>query len=311
MSYVAIERRLASGGVVILDGGTGTELERRGARMDTNAWCGPATIENIDILEGIHRDYIAAGADVLTANTYATSRLILAHAGIGDAFEQINRTAVAAAKRARETSGRDDVAIAGSISHTIPRPNGELYVDRVVTPEFGVMRDSFGELAEFLSEEGCDIILVEMMYHPERMKAAFDAAAATGKPMWAGLAARRGSDGRILSFAKYADIPFEETVKILADYDLAAAGIMHTPSDVVDEALAIVRTVYDGPLMAYPDSGYFKMPHWQFEDIIAPDDLARFAGQWRDGGAQIIGGCCGLGPEHIAAVAGLKRATSG
>ena len=82
---------------------------------------------------------------------------------------------------------------------------------------------------------------------------------------------------------------------------------MHTPSDVVGDAVAILRRAFDGPLTAYPDSGYFKMPHWQFEDVIAPDELLRFATEWVANGVQIVGGCCGLSPEHIAALEPLKQ----
>ena len=135
---------------------------------------------------------------------------------------------------------------------------------------------------------------------------AFAAAAASGLPVWAGFSARRGEDGRVLSFAPEREIPFQETVRILAGFDVAAAGIMHTPANVVGDALEILGGVFDGPLMAYPDSGYFKSPRWQFEDIIPPDELHRYAAQWLESGVRIVGGCCGLSPAHIAALAPLK-----
>jgi S-methylmethionine-dependent homocysteine/selenocysteine methylase len=93
MNYAEIEQRLKNGGIVILDGGTGTELERRGVPMNAEAWCGPATIEHTDVLESIHRDYVAAGADIITANTFASSRLMLGQAGFADRFEDINTKA--------------------------------------------------------------------------------------------------------------------------------------------------------------------------------------------------------------------------
>ena len=87
---------------------------------------------------------------------------------------------------------------------------------------------------------------------------------------------------------------------ILDEIDVQAAGLMHSPADVIGEASAVLRETYDGPLMAYPDSGYFRMPHWQFEDIIEPEALVKFALEWVDNGTQILGGCCGLSPKHIA-----------
>jgi homocysteine S-methyltransferase len=104
MSHAHIERRLQHGGIVILDGGTGSELGRRGVSMDPQAWCGRASLQSVDVLQGIHLDYIAAGADIITANTYASSRLMLGPAGLADQFEEINRNAIAAARRARPTA---------------------------------------------------------------------------------------------------------------------------------------------------------------------------------------------------------------
>jgi homocysteine S-methyltransferase len=306
MSYADTERRLRSGGIVILDGGTGTELQRRGVAMDPEAWCGPATLKNADVLERIHRDYIAAGADVVTVNTFASSRLMLGPAGFAERLEEINRTAIGAAHRAREASGRVDVLVAGSLSHMCPVVGGTARSDLARAPSEAEMADAFGELAGLLRDEGCDLILLEMMYHPERMAPAFKAATQTGLPVWAGFSARRGADGRVLGFAPERETPFEDIVQVLNDFSVQAAGIMHNPANVIGDAIAILRGAFTGPLMAYPDSGYFEMPHWRFEDVIPPDELMRFAAKWVEGGVQIVGGCCGLSPDHIAALGPLK-----
>jgi len=308
MSYADLQKRLEGGEIVLLDGGTGTELERRGVSMDPEAWCGPATLGHLDTLEAVHRAYIEAGADIITANTYASSQLMLDAAGFGDRFEEINKAAVRTALRARDASGRPEVLVAGSLSHMLPMVRGAASIDLARAPGKAEMDAAFGELSNLLRDEGCDLILLEMMYHPDRMPSAFGAATATGCPVWAGFSARRGEDGSVLSFAPERDIPFAETVQILKDFDVQAAGVMHTPSDVTGDAIAILRESYDGPLTAYPDSGYFKMPHWQFEEVIAPEELRRFAAQWIADGAQVVGGCCGLSPEHIAALAPLRAA---
>ncbi len=95
-------------------------------------------------------------------------------------------------------------------------------------------------------------------------------------------------------------------MQVLADFDVAAAGVMHTPSDLIADAIEILRGSFDGPLTAYPDSGYFKMPKWQFEEVIAPEELRAFATDWVAGGVQALVGCCGLSPDHIAALGPLK-----
>ena len=102
--YDRLKRRLDEGGIVLLDGPTGTELQRRGVAMDKAAWCGPATLEHMDLLTEIYADYIAAGADVITANTYASSGLMLSGARLGDKVDELVHRAVDAACQAR--SGR-------------------------------------------------------------------------------------------------------------------------------------------------------------------------------------------------------------
>ena len=112
----------------MLDGGTGSELRRRGVRLDEAAWSGLASLTHYDVLREVHADYIAAGADVITTNTFGTTRFVLEAAGYGERFATINRRAVDAAREARDASGRD-VAIAGSMSCLPPRFDVRAYPD--------------------------------------------------------------------------------------------------------------------------------------------------------------------------------------
>ena len=89
-------------------------------------------------------------------------------------------------------------------------------------------------------------------------------------------------------------------------YDFDAIGIMHTSVDAIEAALIKIKYHFSGMLMAYPDSGYFVAPNWQFEDIIEPQALLEYAKTWQKVGCSIFGGCCGLGPEHTTALAELK-----
>ena len=310
MSYSNILKTIQSGGTVILDGAIGTELEKRGVMMDDNAWCGVATATNLEELCGIHRDYIEAGADIITANTYASNRAMLEAAGLGDQVEQINRSAVETAIKAREDSGNPDIVIAGSISHAVPAQfnvtSPSYGTGPTTTPDTSRYASAFSELAETLKDAGCELLLLDMMYDPQRIPLAVEAALATGLPVWAGVSSRRSEDGSIISYLQTEEVPFDNIARMVAEYDMDVMGVMHSPSDVIAGSLEIVRKYYDGPLSAYPDSGYFRMPNWIFEDVISPDDLLAFAQQWKLSGVQILGGCCGLSPEHIAAISPLK-----
>ncbi len=311
MLYATVRNRLDAGKRVILDGGVGTELERRGADMNPRAWCGAAALDNTALLEEVHRSYLEAGADVITANTYASSRIMLAAAGLDDRVEDINRNAIDAAHRARRAHGREDVAIAGSLSHAAPVAPGTDKTDRSSLPSPVAFEDALGELATILKDAGCDLLVLEMLYDPVRIAPVMRAAKTAGLPVWAGFSARRGADGRMLAFDQARDTPFADVLAALDICAVSAAGVMHTPADLTGEALNMLRDRFSGPLTAYPDSGYFKMPHWHFEDTIAPRALADFARGWaEDQGVQVLGGCCGLGPEHIAALAPLRDATA-
>lgn len=302
MTYDRLKRRLNDGGVVVLDGATGTELQRRGVAMDPAAWCGPASLHNERLLSEIHTDYIAAGAEVITANTFASSRLMLSPAGFGDQVEEINRRAVEAALRARDAAAdADEVIVAGSISHMVPVARGTAVVDPGTVPDEAAMAAAFHELAQILANAGCELIIMEMMYHPGRIRLALEAAQSTGLPIWFGISVRHGADGRVVSFHQAEDLSLDEVTRLLPAAGVDAAGIMHSGADLVTEALTSVRRHFDGPLMAYPDSGYFEMPDWRFVDIISPDRFETFCRDWISGGVQIIGGCCGLTVEHVKA----------
>ena len=103
------------------------------------------------------------------------------------------------------------------------------------------------------------------------------------------------------------DLDFHEIVKILKKYEIEGAGVMHTPSNLISGAINIIKTEFKGYLMAYPDSGYFKMPNWQFKDIISPESFRTFAHEWTQEGIQIIGGCCGLSPQHISTLKHMRE----
>ncbi|MBM3573579.1 MAG: homocysteine S-methyltransferase family protein [Alphaproteobacteria bacterium] len=312
MPYQRLKKRLDLGEIIILDGATGTELERRGAPMDPKAWCGPATMQHHGLLTEIHADYIRAGAQVITANTFATSRVMLKAAGIGDRSVEISRRAVEAALKAREaTPGGAEVVVAGSLSHMVPVAAGNSATDPTSIPSDDELAAAFGELAATLKAAGCDMIILEMMYNPSRTPLALCAALETGLPVWFGMSARRRPSGQVMSFDHLGAYALDQIAGLIPATGIDVAGVMHTGAEIMGEALAAVRRRFVGPLMAYPDSGYFEMPNWRFVDVISPERLERFFGAWLQAGARAIGGCCGLTPDHIGAAVRARAAFQG
>ena len=117
----AWKERLDGGEVLLIDGGMGTELQRRGVPMTLEAWSGTAARLHADTVQQVHEDYIRAGAQVIITNTFGTNRLMLEAVGLGDEVVRINQQAIQSALRARERSGAERITVAGSISPSPPK----------------------------------------------------------------------------------------------------------------------------------------------------------------------------------------------
>src|SRR3954453_22052584 len=282
---------------IVIDGGMGSELEARGVPMDHEAWCGLANLEAQAVVRAIHDDYVAAGADVIIANTFPTNRPALEAAGYGDRFEEANRAAVAAALAARDAAGRP-VTVAGSMS--IWGPHEEARIEDAPPP--ADVLDVYREQARLLADAGVDVIVLEMF--DARWAAARRAARTTGLPVWLGVWGRLGADGGLLTPTRR---PLEHDLPDLIGDGADAVLVMHSPLEAVPPALAAIASVWDGPRGAYPHSGHFERPNWVFEEV-APSVLADEAEGWVRDGATLVGGCCGTGPEHSAARRGRSPA---
>jgi S-methylmethionine-dependent homocysteine/selenocysteine methylase len=294
-----LDERLARGEVIILDGGTGTELERRGVPMHDVSWSGIASLGHGATLRQIHADYIAAGAEVIITNTFASSRYMLEAAGLGERLREANVAAVEAARAARDqAAGSREVWIAGSISPMAPG------ADRARRPDLETVAASFREQAEILADAGVDLLVLEMMRDVDYARPAIDAAVATGLPVWVGFSCVVSRANEIVMAPGIADdLRFAEVLEPVMARGGSLAAVMHSDVEVTWPALEIARRHWQGPLGAYAHSGRFVMPHWQFDEVISPEAYLEQAERWLGLGVQVIGGCCGIGPEHIRLLA--------
>ncbi len=287
--------RLGRGEVVILDGAMGTELQRRGVPMDRVAWSGAAIATHPQVIRAVHEDYIRAGADIVITNTFGASRHVLEPAGLGERVGELNQNAVTLAREACEAAGDGQpLYVAGSISSFLPEDEefAELPAE--------IARANYREQAENLAEAGADLIILEMMMDVENTTFAVEAATATGLPVWVGFSCRRAADGETIVFWREGrDVPFAPAFEKAMAAGGVVAGVMHSEVETLVPALSIVLSRWSGPVAAYAHSGHFTMPDWQFVDVISPDGYLAAAEQWVAMGAQVIGGCCGIGPDHI------------
>ena len=293
---VSWQEKLENNRIVVIDGGTGSELQRRGVPMNETAWSGLAVHSHPEVVRSVHAAYIAAGAEVIITNTFGTARFLLEPAGLGDEFERINRNAVRLAAEARDASGKD-IAIAGSISNLPPEMDPANYPDP--DRELADLR----ELAKVLADSGADLIALEMMQDTRHAARAMEAALETGLPVWLGVSCRRRAGGKGLVSFDLPDMDFAKPLDALVPMGPSVVNIMHSDIGVTHEAIAMVRERWPGPIGVYPEVGEFVPPNWTFDTDATPERLVEHARDWVGCGALLLGGCCGTTPAHIAALA--------
>jgi len=290
-------KRLALARPILLDGATGTELNRRGVNTDLPLWSARALLDAPEVLRQIHADYARAGAEMLTANTFRTHRRSLARGGQGGRAAELTALAVSLAREAAQpAAGGRECFVAGSQA-----PLEDCYSPELVPPQAECEREH-AEMAQHLAAAGVDLILVETMNTIREAVAAARAARATGLPVLASFVCR--TDGRLFS---------GETVSaaVQAVAPLGVAGLLLncTPSTTIHqpfaELLSALRHLPGGvPIRGlYANIGHTNdVDGWTSTADVTPLEYARLASGWLKQGANLVGGCCGTTPAHIAAL---------
>jgi homocysteine S-methyltransferase len=294
-----LSARLADGPPVLIDGGTGTELERMGATLHEQVWSARAALTDADILRRVHSAYLEAGAEIIIANTYSCNYHMMMSAGLADEFDAANRKALELAKEARDTgTNRQErpVWVAGSMSTTTLSTG----LNQSVIEEAGSPGDGYRAQAQIIADVGVDLIMLEMMRDVTQTQLCLDAALETGLPVWLGFSVERAPNGELWLFGS--QTPFKEGLdQVLSRAGTPqAVGVMHSEMELTPDALQLVREAWDGPVYAYPHHGVFEIPHWRFDNTLTPEEFAAAAMEWVGGGAGAVGGCCGIRPAHIA-----------
>ena len=289
--------RARAGEVVRIDGATGSEVIRRGVPRHELGWSGAAALTHPEIVTAVHDDYLALGADLIASCTFAAGRNVMEDVGRGDDFEAVNHRAVELAVAARDASGRDDVVVAGGISNWSFSGNH---------PPLDRLRDDTVRQAEIMRDAGVDLISLEMMVDVPRMTATLDAVTTVGLPIWVGfsIGPEAGHDADQLADPiplRDADL-LVDAVDVAASYGAEVLCVMHTDTRLIEPALHEMRTRWDGPLGAYAHAAVVEDGVVSFDDSITPAAYAAYVPTWRAAGATLIGGCCGIGPDHMQAV---------
>jgi len=304
VSYERIKEKLARDETVLLDGGIGTEVLRRGVY-----WRCHGLEQHPEAVRQVHLDYLAAGADVIKTNTFQLNRRAYSNLfhglehmrrigppGLEHKAAKLTRQAVELARQARHEAGTDSngAAIAGVISpleHSF-RPD--------LAPPPDVAEREHRETVEEMKAAGVDFILFESMNTVQEARAGAAAARAAGLPVWVSFVVRESA--QLLGGE-----PTAHAANALDALGVDVVLVNCAPVEDIIAALSALAKARSSPIGAYAHIGRYDPPSWKFgfyprfsgTDAVPPAKYLEAAREWKDLGASVIGGCCGTTPEHI------------
>ncbi|TPK98966.1 homocysteine S-methyltransferase family protein [Mesorhizobium sp. B2-4-14] len=281
--------------VILTDGGMGQELVRRSKSEPTPLWSARVLIDEPDLVRGLHAEFIRAGARVITINTYSATPERLAREGAEDLFKPLQKRGIDLARQARDEAG--DTAIAGCLSPLFGSYAPALTISYQDTLD--IYRRIVAEQAN-----GVDLFLCETMASAEEARAAVTAASESGKPVWVSWTLADHGEPRLRSGETIA-----AAANALGGLPVAARLLNCCRPEAIAAALPELIEL-GGPVGAYANgfTSIEALQHGGTVDVLHarhdldPEAYADQAMDWVEVGAQIVGGCCEVGPSHIAAL---------
>jgi S-methylmethionine-dependent homocysteine/selenocysteine methylase len=276
--------------VLILDGAMGTELHRRGADISLPLWSARAIRTHPEVVRQIHLDYLAAGAEIITTNTFRTTKRTFRRAGLADESAVYTAEAVGIAQSAIGTVTDRAVLLAGSMA-----PLEDCYRPDLVPTEAELLEEH-EELATRLANAGVNLLLLETMGTIREAHAACTAACHTGKDVVVSFLCNRTGN-------LYGNESLEDAVHAIAPLGPTAFSLNCISPRYIDTALDRLQRATRLPICVYANVGRAEdaLSGTMVVDI-SPSAYAEYAARWAEHGVAIIGGCCGTRPEHIAEI---------
>ncbi|AZO74838.1 MAG: homocysteine S-methyltransferase family protein [Mesorhizobium sp.] len=281
--------------VILTDGGMGQELVRRSKSEPTPLWSARVLIDEPDLVRDLHGEFIKAGARVITINTYSATPERLAREGAEELFKSLQARGIELARQACEQAG--DAAIAGCLS-----PLFGSYAPKL-TISFEETLDTYRRIVAEQAD-GVDLFLCETMASADEARAAVTAAAESGKPVWVSWTLADQGTPRLRSGESIA-----AAAGVLRDLPVAARLLNCCRPEAIGAALPELIAL-GGPVGAYANGftsvealkhgGTVEVLHARHD--LDPPAYADQAVGWVEAGAAIVGGCCEVGPAHIAAL---------
>jgi homocysteine S-methyltransferase len=303
-------------GIHVIDGGLASELEYRGARIDTPLWSaqvleGRPEIDETEILREVHRAYIKAGAQCIATCSYQVSRM--GYVEVGLTAEQADQALLRSVKIAREAvaefPGRR-VLVAGSLGpYGAALHNGAEYTGEYECTYERLVQFHRERVEIFANASGADapdLLAFETFPSLEEVKAAGEA-----MTPWPELRAWFSFSCRDAQHVSHGELVKDCAALASSFPQTAAVGVNCVPPKWIPSLIAELRAASDKPVLVYPNSGEgWDAASRCWTGVTDPADFGAQAAQWFHAGAQIVGGCCRTRPEHVREVAEAARVAS-
>ena len=282
--------------IMVLDGGMGQELYRRSGKPASPLWSSQVMLDNPELVVALHCDFINAGAEVVTVNSYSATPERLERDAEISLFEPLQKAALSAAMEARDETS-ESVLIAGCLPPLVASYHPEL------VPENGQALASYCRIIE-MQEPGVDIFIAETLSSVREAEIICRAASDVEQPVWVsftvndtdGLRLRSGES--IHDGVEAAIKGGAEAVLVNCSYPEAITQTMLTLSDCGVKFGGMANGFTS--ISALAPGG--TVDSLNARDDLGPVEYADHVMKWVEYGATMIGGCCEVGPSHIAEI---------
>jgi methionine synthase I (cobalamin-dependent) len=308
-SRPTIVQKLDRGERLLMDGATGSEIQRRGADVLKGstadwlgAWSATANVDAPELVRQVHEDYLRTGADIIISNSFWTNRMRLEPIGLGHQWDEYARAAGEIAVRARDDVNPRAYVAAGMAPPCVRKPDIKVSDAEHIGDK--ALSDLFAEQARVLKSTGVDAMLPEYVGHIRDCVVSVEASATAGLPVFLGI--RHVTEEGTMQYGE----KIEDLARALTGKPVAGVLLMCSQPKAVSATFPALRRAFECPVGMYPNVGYVPLAPLRGKTVaegintlgVTPEHLAQDARAWVAAGASIVGGCCGTGPDHIAAM---------
>lgn len=294
--------------ITLIDGAMGTQIRARGYEVPSHhssIWSAQALMDNPHIVKEIHKDYISAGAEIITTNNYAVTQNLLERENLGHRLEELTSLSIDIAKEAKKESGKN-IKIAASLPplDTSYRPD--------LVGDITSIEKKYMEIVDIVKDR-VDLIIIETMSSSMEASGALSACAKADIEVWLGYTLQ-GIRKNILPSGEN----LIDAINKVKHFNISAYVINCSSANITTEAIKLLSNEINKPFGGYANSVNVNQiidgddevdnaENLQVENqqLINALDYSVIVKNWIDDGATIVGGCCGTSPEHIKKISDL------